>query len=406
MLTEGMNSSLGVKTARGDLPQLMKTAEAKPVAEAFSGGVEIIERFANEWRELCAEGPCDQPFFRPEWIEAYMRAFAPGKRMLIFTARVNGRLRALLPLVQGWELFHGLPVRMLRSPANVHSCRFDLAHGAGEDVQPAVRAIWRLLREKRGWDMIELDNVPQGGAGESLLLLAQSDGHLTGQWKMSPDPYITLPGEDPTLENALKHTTSKFRSSVRRRRRKLEEEGELQLIITTEADPSELERFYQLEGAGWKGKEGTAIVRHAETRKFYDEVARSAARYGYLSLYRLECGGHTAAMRYTLNCGGRHFLLKTAYDENLHQMSPSHVLLHEILREILARGAKEVDLMMPESDWKNQWATAARSHSFCYIFARGFAGMALHAYKFHLRPAIRQMSHKWSGATSEPRRQD
>jgi CelD/BcsL family acetyltransferase involved in cellulose biosynthesis len=406
MLTESMNNSSGVKTLQSDVPQLTKADAAKPVAEAFSGSVEIVERFAHEWRELCAEGPCDQPFFRPEWIEAYMRAFAPGKSMLVITARVNGRLRALLPLIQGWGLFHGLPVRMLRGPANDHSCRFDLAHGAGEDVPSAVRAIWRLLRENRGWDLIELGMTPDGGASESLLLHARSDGHLTGQWEMSPSPYITVPEQATTLEMAMKHTSSNFRSSLRRRRRKLEAEGELRFIRATEADLAELERFYQLEASGWKGKEKTAIVCHAETRKFYDEIARSAAQFGYLWLYRLECGDRTVAMQFNLNCGARYFGLKSAYDENFHQFSLGHILLQEFLREMLARGAKELDMMPPESEWKNKWATAARPHSYCYIFARGFVGRALHAYKFRLRPVIRRMRYKRSGTISETGRED
>jgi CelD/BcsL family acetyltransferase involved in cellulose biosynthesis len=386
MLTGGLDSSSLVKTELSDLSHLKIAAEAKPVAEAFSGGVEIIERFADEWRELCAEGPCDQPFFRPEWIESYMRAFAPHKRLLIVTARVNGRLRALLPLVEGRALFHGLPVRMLRSPTNEHSCRFDLAHGAGQDVPTAVRAVWQLLRERRGWDMIELRLVPEGGASESLFSLANSDGHLTGQWKMSPGPYIELPGQVTTLEAALKHTTSKFRYSVRRRQRKLEEEGELRLISTTEADPTELERFYQLERAGWKGEEGTAIACAAETRKFYDGVARSATRFGYLSLYRLDCGDRTVAMHYGLTYGGRYFLLKPAYDEHFSHGAPGHVITSEVLRELLAQGAKEFDFLMPQMEWKSEWATAARPHAYCYIFARSFVGWALHTYKFRLRP--------------------
>ena len=381
-----LDSSSFMKTALSDLSQVKTAAEAKPVAEAFSGGVEIIERLADEWRELCAEGPCDQPFFRPEWIESYIRAFAPQSRLLIVTARVNGRLRALLPLVEGWELFHGLPVRMLRSPTNVHSCRFDLVHGAGQEVPRAVRAVWKFLRERRGWDLIELRLVPDGGASENLLSLASSDGHLTGQWKMSPGPYIALPGEVTTLEAALKHTTSKFRYSVRRRQRKLEEEGELRLISTTAADPTELERFYQLERAGWKGEEGTAIACAAETRKFYDGVAHSATRFGYLSLYRLDCGDRTVAMHYGLNHGGRYYLLKPAYDENFSHGAPGHVITSEVLRELLAQGAKEFDFLMPQMDWKLEWAMAARPHAFCYIFARSFVGRALHAYKFRLRP--------------------
>jgi CelD/BcsL family acetyltransferase involved in cellulose biosynthesis len=378
MLTSSLDCSSPVN--------LKTTVEAKPVAKAFSGGVEIIERFADEWRELCAEGPCDQPFFRPEWIESYLRAFEPQKRLLIITAHVNGRLRALLPLVEGRALFHGLPVRMLRSPTNVHSCRFDLAHGAGQDIPAAVRAIWQLLRERRSWDLIELSLVPKGGASERLLGLANSDGHLTGQWDMSPGPYIELPEQVTTLEAAIKHTSSKFRYSVRRRQRKLEEEGGLRLISTTEADPTELERFYQLESTGWKGEEGTAIACAAETRMFYDGVARSATRFGYLSLYRLDCGDRTVAMHYGLNYGGRYFLLKPAYDEHFSHGAPGHVITSEVLRELLAQGVKEFDFLMPQMEWKREWATAARPHAFCYIFARSFIGRALHTYKFRLRP--------------------
>ena len=406
MLTQSLNGSSFAKETESDLPQLTTAAETKPMAEAFSGGVEIIERFAQEWRELCDEGPSDQPFYRPEWIEAYMRAFAPRKRLLIVTARVNGRLRALLPLVEGRILFHGLPVRMLRSPTNTHTCRFDLAHGAGRDVPLAVGAIWQLLRERRGWDVIELGEVPEGAASEGLLRLAQSNGHLTGQWKMSPGPYITLPGEATTIDRALEHTSSKFRKNIRRGIQKLKEEGELRLIRTTEADPSELEFFYRLEGSGWKGKEGTAIAGQAETRKFYDEVARSAAQFGYLSLYRLERGDHTVAMHYGLTSGGRYFLIKTAYDENILQVSPGQILVREILSDILAQGGREFDLLMPEAEWKNKWATASRPHNYCYVFARSYVGWALHAYKFRLRPAIRQMNHKRSKAISETESQD
>jgi CelD/BcsL family acetyltransferase involved in cellulose biosynthesis len=244
--------------------------------------------------------------------------------------------------------------------------------------------------------------VPEGGASESLLSLASSDGHSTGQWKMSPGPYIALTGQVTTLEEALKHTKSKFRYSVRRRQRKLEEEGELRLSSTTDADQTELERFYQLERAGWKGEEGTAIACAAETRKFYDGVARSASRFGYLSLYRLDCGERTVAMHYGLTHGGRYFLLKPAYDEQFSHGAPGHVITSEVLRELLAQGAKEFDFLMPQMEWKLEWATAARPHAFCYIFARGFVGWALHTYKFRLRPLRNKLFASENGRNLNP----
>src|SRR5437879_11003162 len=50
-----------------------------PLAEVQTGGVELIDALAEEWRELCEEEPNDQPFCRPEWVGAYLRAFEIGR---------------------------------------------------------------------------------------------------------------------------------------------------------------------------------------------------------------------------------------------------------------------------------------------------------------------------------------
>jgi CelD/BcsL family acetyltransferase involved in cellulose biosynthesis len=225
---------------------------------------------------------------------------------------------------------------------------------------------------------------------------------LTGQWKQAPGPYVLLPGDaKATLEQALAHSTSKFRASVRRGRRKLEEEGEVRLTRITDAVPAELELFYQLESAGWKGQQGTAIACDQQTRQFYDEVARVAEQFGYLLLYRLDCGERAVAMQYGLTYGERFFLLKPTFDEHFRQASPGHVIMHEILRDMLARGQREFDFLMPVMEWKREWATGLRPHSICYIFARGPIGWALHAYRFSLLMAARQVKRKWTGTLSE-----
>ena len=54
---------------------------ASPVAEVQRGGVEIVDRLADEWRELCHEGPGEQPFYRPEWVAAYVRNCSPKQSL-------------------------------------------------------------------------------------------------------------------------------------------------------------------------------------------------------------------------------------------------------------------------------------------------------------------------------------
>jgi len=371
----------------------IKALDLSPVAEVIRGGVEVIEQLAAEWRELCAEGPCDEPFYRPEWIAAYMRAFAPEKQLLIITVRVGGRLRAVLPLVAERAWFYGCPVRKLRSAAGMHSGRFDLVHGAGDEGE-AVLAIWEWLRTRSDWDLIELQDVPPGGAAEQLLLAAKIDGYPTGLWESLRTPYIPLPGSGGKPAAALSRTDAKFRGNLRRRMRKLEAKGPVRLIRVESADRAALDRFYELERAGWKGEQGTAIACDADTRRFYDEAAGAAAAFGYFSLYVLECGGHPVAIHYGLTHRGRYFVPKLAYDENYKECAPGHLIVHEILRDAVERGLTEFDFLGPWMEWKAEWTSEVRPHAWCYVFRQGLFGRALHATKFRLMHAARQMKRR------------
>ena len=368
-------------------------AQLSATAEARTGGTEIIEQLADEWRELCAEGPCDEPFYRPEWITAYARVFAPDKRWLVITARVAGRLRAVLPLVEERALFCGLPVRKLRSVVSRYSWRFDLVHGASEDGR-AVLAVWELLKERAGWDLIEVRDVPRGGAFEQLLLAAKIDGYRTGQWESIRTPYITLPGAGGRLDSVLSRLDAKFRANLRRRMRKLETKGPVRLVRIDRADGEALDRFYELERAGWKGRQGTAIACDPQARRFFDEAARTAAAFGYFSMYVLECSGWPVAIHYGLEHRGRYFVPKLAYDEDYKECAPGHLIIHEILRDLVERGLSEFDFLGPWMEWKGEWTSEVRPLAHCYVFRRGLAGQALHTMKFRLMLAARQMKRR------------
>jgi len=41
------------------------------------GPTSLIDAIVPEWAALCAEGPCDEPFYSPAWVAAYFAAFDP-----------------------------------------------------------------------------------------------------------------------------------------------------------------------------------------------------------------------------------------------------------------------------------------------------------------------------------------
>ena len=371
-----------------------QTAPAPLIVEEFTGGVELIERLAVEWRKLCAEGRCAQPFFQPEWIAAYLRAFAADNQLIVFTVRRQGKLRAVLPLIAETATLHGVPVRKLRSPSNVHSCRFDLVVG-DEDEAETINALWQALHQRKNWDVIELLDVPEGGAGEELLRLATAEGHRGGQWGQPSGAYLVLP-EAGNVEVMLQElTSSKLRKSLRYYRRNLEQQGALRFSRCVLEDQQLRERFYQLESAGWKGAEGTAIACAAQTLQFYDEVAGAAANLGYYTIYSLALNERIIAMQFGLTYGGRFHLLKPAYDESFSEFSPGQLLTYEVLSDLLARGRTEYDFMSPPSEWKSRWAKAVRPQSHLYIFRRGLMGHALYAWKFHVMWQARQIKQQF-----------
>jgi CelD/BcsL family acetyltransferase involved in cellulose biosynthesis len=359
----------------------------------------VIEQLADEWRALCDEGVCGEPFYRPEFIASYVRAFVPDKRLHVVTARVGGRLRAVLPLVAGRGL-HGLPVRVWRAAANVHSCRFDVIRGQ-EDGARAVAAVWQALRETPGWDVIELRDAPQGGACESLVELARRDGHPVGRWELAPSPYLPLNFTGATgaerFQQLMMHLSANSRSLFRRKLERLSKLGAVELVRFERDAPAALAHFYELEAASWKGEQGTAIADDARTRRFYDLLAAEAARRGYFALYELRCGGRTAAMQYCLVDGERCYALKLAHDQTFEAHSPGQLITQEVVREALQRGLVEYDFLGREARWKRSWTQQARPLAAYYVFRRGVMGAVLHAWKFQVLVAARQAKREANG---------
>lgn len=374
--------------------------------EERRGGVERIDEIAGEWRALCDEGPADQPFHRPEWIAAHVRAFERGKALCLLTARADGRLRAVLPLIEERVSLYGvLPVRRLRSAAGVHSCRFDIVQGAG-DGERAVAALWSHLARRPGWDLLELRDVPPGGGGEVLATAAAAAGFSTGRQELLHSPFIPIPAEGARA--VLASRDPKFRANLRRRQKRLEERGPVALKRIQLADSAALAVFYELENAGWKGDCGTAILCSAAERQFYDEIARTAGRLGYLSLYVLTCGGSPVAMHFALTHRGRYLLLKPAYDEAQHDCSPGQLLVARVLEDLDRRGIDEFDFLGPAMDWKADWTDERRAHSFHIVFRRGLRGRVLRAVKFELAPRLKAMTSSRSrpGEDGPPRSRD
>lgn len=362
-----------------------------PVVTATRGGGELVEGLGDEWRALCAESSDDQPFYRPEWVGAYVRAYVPPGKLLLFTARAAGKLTGVLPMVRERVFFSGIPARRLRGPSVLSGWRFDLVRRAGGEGDAAVAALWKFLRDFPGWDVLEFPDVVEGGAAEGFVRAAQADGFPTGRVECMHTPYIPLSVWDGTEDFWLRQTRPNFHSQVRRRMKRLTSQGPLELRRYDAADPELLQRFYALEASGWKGREASAIANNQTRLQFFTDLARGAARYGYLTLYFLEHNGRPIAADFGLTYRGCYSAPKGAYDERYRQYGPGHLLVNAVLRDCAERGLTEYNLLAHAEEWKLRWTSRYRAHAYWYVFRSGAHSHLVRFAKLQAAPFLKRV---------------
>jgi CelD/BcsL family acetyltransferase involved in cellulose biosynthesis len=371
---------------------------AAPAARAMSArgayrveelqGRAAFDALRGEWDAVLAEGPVDQPFQRHAFLAAWLDAFAPEGELRVLVARdAGGRAAGMVPLLE--ERAAGTVT--LRSPANDHSSRAEWILGA--DARGACEALWGYLRDRLRWDVLLLRDVPRHGPTSTAIEeLARRDEHPVGRWESLVTPYLPLGGAPRDGQ-----VSSKFLGNLRRRMRRLEEQGAVSYRRVEGGDAVEpfLEAFFRLEAAGWKGRGGTAIAADPATLAFYRGLARAAAAEGWLALRALELDGRPIAMHFGL-CHGRVYSLpKPAYDESLSACSPGQLLFREVLAECEARHLAELDFLGPDMPWKRDWAPSLRPHDFLYVYRPGLSGAARHALKFRVKPLAKEVLSWW-----------
>ncbi len=367
-------------------PASTATAPARAV---IRGSVAVIDALAPEWRALCAEGTHNQPFYRPEWIAAYLRAFEPNANVLLLTVRQGGQLRAVLPLIEERLGPFGFGATRLRAPVNEHSNRFDLIHGVG-DGDLASASIWRTLTDLPGWDVLDIRDVPADGALFSLIAAARREGFATSARKTLRSPYIAFdPAHD--LNSVLDPLDANFRRKVRSGRKKLDAMGPVRLTMLDHADPDTIARFFAIEHAGWKGRSGTAIACRPGTKRFYTELAAVAARHGYLSLYELTCGEQPVAINLGFTLDNRFFVPKVANDEAFKAVGPGHLMVAEISRQLVGQNVIEFDMLGHDEPYKTRWTPTYRQHYHCHVFGTGAVGGVLQTWTERVMPAGRRV---------------
>lgn len=320
---------------------------------------EGIEPIAAEWDALVARTGAS-PFVRPGWFAAWQRAF--GTRPLtVLCARRDRTVVGVLPVVR-----HR---RAVRSPTNWHTPSFG---PVCSDEGVAAELIRELLAMRP--DLLDLSFLDSAEPGlEHCPRAARRLRYDTVCRVIERSPYIEIATDWESFEAGL---SARRRSTMRRFRRRLEEQGSLSIDLERGDRGLEalLSESFTIESLGWKGKAGTAILSSPEVTSFYREIAAWAAARGWLRLWFLRLDGRAIAFAYCLEHGETHYELKVGFDPEYARFGPGVLLTRARLEHSFSEGLRSYEFLGQPERHKLDWTDSCRELARVQAFAPTLVG--------------------------------
>lgn len=323
------------------------------------------ESVESEWSAL-VERVGGSPFLDSGWVLAWHRAFGRG-RLVVVGVRRAGRLVAALPVLAR--------AGGLQSPANWHTPEYGIAAENDDAAAALLNAVFSRARRSVALRFVD-------DATTALVrATAEPIGFHVLSRVLERSPYVPIHGSFEEYERTL---SSKLRSDLARRRRRLEDQGRVRLDVMTEPTEQALAEFIRLEGSGWKS--GNAIDQDARARSFYTDLVDWAGRRGLLRISILRVGEQAIAADLSIETGRRHYLLKTGYDPDYRRFAPGKLLRRAMLERAFSASLDSYEFLGTDEPWKLEWTDLTRDRLAVQAFAPSLAGRIEQAAYVRGRP--------------------
>ncbi len=299
--------------------------------------VEDMDRDFAAWRDLAARALEPNAFFEPGFALSLSR-HSPRKARPRFVAiwRVDGeaprRLVGLFPMASArpW-LGRRLAALWLDRQAALAAPLVDCS--CAEEV---LTRYFEWLGSAARVEGVLFPRIVAGGA------LHQAIAEASRNFGSAPvviekfERAALFKGSDRD-DLCVRGGSKKALKDLRRRQRRLQEEGALAFTISATAQETRVaaERFLALEAAGWK--RASAFLSQPMLTAFFRSATRLMARDGKCRVATLSLDDRPLAMGIVLESQDRAFFWKIAFDEAHRAAAPGIHLVYELTQALAAR---------------------------------------------------------------------
>ncbi len=353
----------------------MKKCDSKTPASAASWRTEVVRERRSvlaleaAYRELFNTLQDPNPFLSPEWVYVWLNTLGSRFTPCFLVCFEGEALRGVWP-------FFEQPVPALRPlllPVGAQVA--DLFDPVADPIAAAL--LWKELVALSGgylavWLPLLSDAFVAGGFGAFLektnipCLVRRRAARL--QIDLQRYPSFEAYGE-ATFQ-------SRTRQGLRRKQRRLEEQGTVEFAVCE--TPEELERelpaVVRLERASWKHAGRAGIFKDAAHNAFYFLLLQELARKGRVRLSLLRVGGSVAAFELGVLGGGVYCMHTMAFDSRFAPFSPGRLLALFVVEKCFESGVARYDFLQNEQVFKRQMANREESFRDCILLRKGIVG--------------------------------
>ena len=280
-------------------------------------------------------------FVLPEWMEVWAQAFGEGAEMRIRVVREGDKVAGIAPLMvrDGTALFIG----------DTDVCDYlDFVVTPGMEKE-FFTAVLEDLR-KSGIKKLDLKHVrPDSTVLTGLVLIAQSRGLKVETVKENVSFEMDLPA---SFDEYLAGLSTKQRHEVRRKLRRLNEEGtiEYRFISDGAALTAAMDTFFKMFV---ESRQDKASFMTEKMKSYFRLLADTLAKAELLKLGVLELDGKPLAEIMCFDYNGCIYLYNSGYDPNYVSLSAG--LLSKVLaiKDSIEKGRKRFDFLKGAEIYKS-----------------------------------------------------
>lgn len=331
----------------------------------------VFSELADWWDSQLATQ--DNPFLTTRILRCWENGVdEPDSRLRVFLLYRHGELAAGLPLYRARGRY--------RSLHREHTEPFDVV------ATPDPETVEYLPRWVDSLPVAHLYRVPE----HSPLVHAVGERPRWNVQQVFERPYVDLTSG---IEAVWERMSKSHRKNLRRRRKRLEELGDLTFVRHPEATDLEaaLREGLLLQARGWKGEHGHAVLNNPIHEHWYRSLSEVAEDAGWLRASSLYLDDRLLSFDLGIQFNGVDHGMLNAYDEStdVKALSTGNILLKFLFESGSASGVRRFELGSGSDPWKLQWT---RERDLVYdllVFGSGLRGRGLSLLKNWLRPPKR-----------------